>query len=179
MDKVKSVFVSYSWDNDEHQKWVLNLTNKLRTNGVDATIDLFETQNGTTNLNKMMIQGLRDSDSIIIVLTEKYANRANKFEGGVGFETTLSLPILKNNPNRLIFILRHKENYLNAFPFHYRDYYAIDFSDDVSFENAFRKLLYHIAEVPLFEKSPLGKMPILQPINSNSAINVHETIESG
>ncbi|MCG1012151.1 TIR domain-containing protein [Tepidanaerobacter sp. GT38] len=51
-----TVFISYSWDSEEHENWVAFLAAKLRENGVDATIDKFETQSKTVNLNRMMIE---------------------------------------------------------------------------------------------------------------------------
>lgn len=36
----KKIFVSYSWDNEEHKKWVARLTNDLRSKyGFEATCD--------------------------------------------------------------------------------------------------------------------------------------------
>ena len=33
-------FVSYSWDDDSHKKWVADLATALRSDGVDTTLDL-------------------------------------------------------------------------------------------------------------------------------------------
>jgi len=59
-----TVFISYSWDSEEHENWVVFLAAKLRENGVDATIDKFETQSKTVNLNRMMIEKIKNSDNI-------------------------------------------------------------------------------------------------------------------
>lgn len=157
----KTAFVSYSWDDASHQGWVMNLTNALRRKGVDSKIDLFVSQGGTVNLNTMMIKNVRDSDYIIIVLTENYANKADNFQGGVGFETILSLPLLQQHPEKLIFLIKHKGDFNAAFPFHLRGYYAIDFSNEGKFEEAFDELLHRIYEVPLYEMEPLGQKPDL------------------
>src|SRR3954470_14996308 len=37
------VFISYSWDSEEHKQKVLNLAQRLRSEGVDAHIDRFTT----------------------------------------------------------------------------------------------------------------------------------------
>mgnify|MGYP003511259450 CR=1 FL=1 len=84
------VFVSYSWDSVEHKEWVLKFVNMLRDRwGVNAKCDVFITQSNTTNLNHMMVEEIKDSDYVLIILTESYAEKANKLEGGVGFETKL------------------------------------------------------------------------------------------
>lgn len=153
----KTAFISYSWDSTSHQEWVVRLANKLRKDeGVDAKVDVFETQTSTVNLNQMMISNMRDNDFVIFVLTEKYAEKADALEGGVGFETMLSLPVLRKNPNKLIFLMRHQGNFEKAFPFHLDGYYAIDFSNDNQFEEKFEELLYRIDGVPLYKMEPVG-----------------------
>lgn len=54
-----SVFISYSWDSEKHEDWVTVLATKLRENGVAATIDKFETQSRTVNLNRMMVEKIK------------------------------------------------------------------------------------------------------------------------
>ncbi|WP_088356745.1 toll/interleukin-1 receptor domain-containing protein [Bacillus cereus] len=159
----KKVFISYSWDNLELQQWVLDLNNSLRSKGIISKIDKTITQETTTNLNTMMVQNMKNNDYIIVVLTENYAQKADSLQGGVGFETKLSLSILQENPKKLIFILRHKESFSDAFPFHLKGYYAINFSDDTKFEDKFEELLHRIYDVPLYEEAPIGDIPNLQP----------------
>ncbi|MDA1887241.1 MULTISPECIES: toll/interleukin-1 receptor domain-containing protein [Bacillus cereus group] len=159
----KKAFISYSWDTPQHEQWVLDLNNSLRGKGVICTIDKTITQQATTNLNTMMVQNMKNNDYIIIVLTENYAQKADNLQGGVGFETTLSLPILQENPEKLIFILRHKGKFADAFPFHLKGYYAIDFSDDTQFDDKFAELQHRIYSIPLYEEAPIGDIPNLQP----------------
>lgn len=92
-----TVFVSYSWDDINHQQWVMGLTNELRKQGIDATMDIFETQLQTINLNAMMVSKIKDSDYIVVVLTENYAQKADEMKEGVGFETLLTMPYLREN----------------------------------------------------------------------------------
>ncbi|MBE9202649.1 hypothetical protein IQ218_03145 [Synechocystis salina LEGE 06099] len=37
----KKIFISYSWDNESHQNWVVQLANSLRECGIDANVDVF------------------------------------------------------------------------------------------------------------------------------------------
>ena len=158
-----NVFMSYSWDNNTHQQWVLKLTNDLRLKGINATMDVFETQLQTVNLNTMMISKIKNSDYIIIVLTENYAKKADDLKGGVGFETILTMPYLKENLGKIILLMRHQGEYAKVFPFHYKDIYAIDFSDDSEYENKFEELVYKIYNVPFYEMVELGPIPDLKP----------------
>ena len=36
------VFISYSWDNEEHIKAVLSLSDRLRSDGIDCVLDQYE-----------------------------------------------------------------------------------------------------------------------------------------
>ncbi|WP_052746866.1 toll/interleukin-1 receptor domain-containing protein [Citrobacter amalonaticus] len=76
------VFISYSWDDSVHQKWVVGLANSLRESGIDANVDVFNAHQETTNLNKMMVKEISISDNVIVVLTEKYKQKATSWEGG-------------------------------------------------------------------------------------------------
>jgi len=170
-----TAFISYSWDSSLHQTWVANLANKLREkDGIDVNIDIFETSTQTVNLNTMMIKNIRDSDFIIIVLTENYVLKADSFQGGVGFETMLSLPILKENPDKLIFLT--KEGF-NA-PFHLKDYYLIDFSDESKFDAKYDELVYRLRKIPLYIKAPLGKLRDLKPKNIMNSPEVNKAEDS-
>lgn len=159
----KRVFVSYSWDSEEHQQWVLYLVNRLRDKGIEATADVFETQQKTVHLDRMMIEKIRDSDFIIIVLTENYASKADNFVGGVGFESQLTLPSIMENPNKLVPIMRHEGDYTKVFPFHFKGQYAIDFSNNADYEKKFEELIYRLYEKPRYLVQPLGDIPTLEP----------------
>jgi hypothetical protein len=158
-----SVFISYSWDSEEHENWVAFLAAKLRENGVDATIDKFETQSKTVNLNRMMIEKIRNSDNILLILTENYAKKADVFQGGVGYETNLLIRYIKDNPDKIILIMRHKGNYKEAIPFYLDGFYFIDFSDDGQFDIKFNELLHRIFQVDIIDVPKVGAKPKLEP----------------
>lgn len=155
-----TAFFSYSWDNPQHEQWVVDLANRLRADGgIDAQIDKFVLYEKTVNLNQMMIEAMRDYDYVIVVLTENYANKADAFTGGVGFESELLLPTLRRNKDKIILIMRHSGNYEAVFPFHLQDYYAIDFSNEDQFENKLQELIRRIYRASPYQKAPLGEIP--------------------
>lgn len=170
MQNNPTAFVSYSWDSTEHQQWVHDFVNNLRVNGVDASFDLFEIQNGTANLNTMMIKALRENDYVIFILTEKYAAKADSLQGGVGFETQLSLPILRENPDKLIFVMKHNGSYKAVFPFHLQDFYAIDFSNEREYDVKFEELLRRIFKQGKYHKEPLGPIPTFNQPTSKQPV---------
>jgi 5'-deoxynucleotidase YfbR-like HD superfamily hydrolase len=152
------VFISYSWDSEEHKMWVIALTNELRISGIDALIDEFITQKGTVNLNGMMVENIRDKDYILVILTENYAAKAEALAGGVGYETTLIYNVMKNNPEKIIPILRSSGNSNNAIPFYLKGYTYIDFSHDAEFNSKFEDLILKIRKIDKFEIEKLGEL---------------------
>lgn len=163
MEKDPTAFVSYSWDSKEHKNWVLSLVSKLFQNGVETSIDVFETQTKTVNLYNMMIKNIKEKDYTILVLTEEYAQKADTLQGGVGFETNMLVPQLMDNLQKIILIVRTKGDKSKVIPFYLKGVLYIDFSDDTQFEESFTELLHKIYKVDLIEKPKLGTRPNLIP----------------
>lgn len=101
----KNVFVTYAWDDQNHNDNVLSFVDFLIKNGYNASMDRKESQGETSiNLNKMMIEGIQNSEKVIIILSPKYKERAEKFIGGVGTEFQMIVEELKSNNNKFIFV---------------------------------------------------------------------------
>ena len=98
-------FISYSWDNVEHEQKVLEFTEHLRKNGYDAKIDKMISQQETaTHFVKMMHVAMLNFQKIIVVLSEGYKNKAETFTGGVGEEYQLLLSDISKNPKKYILV---------------------------------------------------------------------------
>jgi hypothetical protein len=79
------VFISYSHDSPEHQHRVLVLADRLRVEGVDASIDQYvqSPQEGWADWCETEI---RKSDFVLMVCTETYLRRVNhEEEPGKGY----------------------------------------------------------------------------------------------
>ncbi len=63
------VFVSYSWDTEEHKKWALALANRLREHGIDAIIDQTHLSLGARS-PEFMECSVRESGRVLVVCTE-------------------------------------------------------------------------------------------------------------
>jgi hypothetical protein len=163
--KNPNVFISYSWDNSVHEIWVIKLANELRKNGINAEIDKFITQSGTVNLNRMMVEQIKNADYTLIIMTENYSNKADSFKGGVGYETQLLLDYIKDSSDRIIPILRSNESSGTMVPYYLKGFEYIDFSNNSSYEEKFKVLLHRIFKVDMFEKLPLGQIPELKPMS--------------
>jgi hypothetical protein len=87
------VFISYSHDSPDHEKRVLALADRLRAEGIDATIDQFETA-PKEGLLLWMEKQIRDAKFVLMVCTETYNRRVMKEEAvgkglGVLWESTI------------------------------------------------------------------------------------------
>lgn len=100
-----NVFVSYAWENEEHNDKIISFVDFLRKEGYNASMDRMKSQEETaTNFNKMMITSLQEADKVIIVLSPKYKEKADSFQGGVGMEFSIIVEELKSNTNKYIFV---------------------------------------------------------------------------
>src|SRR5258708_19597048 len=68
------VFISYSHDSPEHKERVLEFSDRLRKDGVDATIDRYEVS-PAEGLPAWMATQIRNSDFVIAVCTATYLRR--------------------------------------------------------------------------------------------------------
>lgn len=87
----KRVFISYSQDSATHSERVLDLSNRLRADGVDCHIDQYETHPPKGWLLWMEAQ-VEEADFVLVVCTEEYTkkSRENK-KSGAKFESILIL----------------------------------------------------------------------------------------
>ena len=127
----KKIFTSYSWDNEEHKKWVAKLTNDLRSKyGFEATCDTIRDDG---ELDTMIVEGITKSDKIIVVITSVYTYKAENYIGGVGKETKLLHTRFFKNDKSIVPILRGKTKvpaYLNSVP--YIDFTVGNYNDNLN-----------------------------------------------
>lgn len=84
-DEAVTVFISYSWDSENHKQWVKDLATKLRGDGINATLDQWELAPGD-QLPHFMENKIRESKYVLIICTPGYCEKSNHRKGGVGYE---------------------------------------------------------------------------------------------
>src|SRR5262245_51052447 len=87
----KSVFISYSWDSDEHSKRVLDLSKRLEADGFDVRLDRSNKIAPPEGWLRWMRTQIKSASHVLLVCTEQYYDRfwGDKEEengGGVNFE---------------------------------------------------------------------------------------------
>ena len=167
--KDPKAFISYSWDNEDHKKWVAQLAADLMGHGVDCILDQWDARAGE-DLPKFMEQMDTGSDYVICIVSQIYTNKCNtNRRGGVQYEkrilsdkllnegvTGRIIPILRNNPHRSIPTVLSSIQY-------------IDFCADEDYEKKYEELcrLLHKASIP---KPPLGRNPFTDSSSLNDRI---------
>lgn len=158
VDKAINVFISYSHDNDEHKKWVRELSEKLVNNGVDVILDQWDLSLGG-DLPSFM-ESISDSSRVLVVCTDNYIEKSNKNLGGVGYEKSiLTAELLANQDTKKFIPIVRNVTSPTKTPICLSGKLYIDFSNDSQYERLFSQLLHDIYEVPLHPKPPLGKSP--------------------
>ena len=100
------VFISYSWDSQEHEDWIVNLATKLCDNGVNAILDKWDLGPLGKPLPHFMENSISKSQRVICVMTPNYKKKTENLAGGVGYEySIISAEIFTAGVNTSKFIL--------------------------------------------------------------------------
>lgn len=102
--KTTSVFISYCWENEQHQEKVISFVDFLRQKGFNADLDISIMQEQTsTDFNRLMHKGIKSYDKVIVILSEQYKKKAESFEGGVGKEYRYIQNTIDKEPRKFVF----------------------------------------------------------------------------
>jgi hypothetical protein len=163
MTETPKVFISYSWTTPNHEDWVINLAERLVSDGVDVVIDKWNLKEGQDKFNFMetMVKS-PDIQKVLIILDKKYSEKAEQRAGGVGTETQIISPKIYGDVSqeKFIPIVAETDDSGNAYvPTFLESRIYIDLSDQNSFEESYEKLLRNIFQRPSYSKPKLGKAP--------------------
>lgn len=158
-ENVPVVFISYSWDNEEHKKWVKKLADDLRSRHRVFTL-LDQYNRGGYDLLSFMKKGLNIAHRVLIIGTPDYKNKADKDEGGVRFEDQLISIDLYNEigSSKFIPILR-RGSFTASFSKLLGIRSGYDFRDDSVYDDLLKKLAADIHGNPLNIPPALSDSP--------------------
>jgi len=133
------VFISYSHDSEEHRKWVLDLSERLRQDGIDTILDRdFENNSPPEGWPRWMLNSLDEATHVLCICTGIYYRRFRGFEvpgkgKGVDWEGTVITQALydaRNVSNKFIAVLRTSidEPYIPE-PLRPRTHYVLNTED--------------------------------------------------
>ncbi len=139
-----NVFVTYAWESNEHNDKIVSFVDFLRSRGYNASMDRQKSQEETAiDFNKMMIEGIQNAIKVIVVLSPKYKEKANNFQGGVGSEFKIILEEIKTKLNKFIFVSFGKDPMGDIVPTGILGREVLDLKkdqDDSDFNGLFAKL---------------------------------------
>lgn len=156
------VFISYSWHPKENQMRVLNLANRLSSDGVHVVLDVWDLKDGQDK-NKYMEQMVNDPSvsKVLLVCNNDYVEKANQRKGGVGIESTIVSEEIYTNADQTKFIplVFERTEGKDCVPTFAKSRIYIDLSCEDDYEKGYDQLLRDIYEKPRYQRPPIGKMP--------------------
>jgi hypothetical protein len=157
-DAPPTVFVSYSHDSPDHKRWVLEFAEELRRNGIDPIIDTWDLRPGD-DVPKFMERGVRDSNRVLMICTEKYVAKANDGVGGVGYEAMIVTSELVRDLGTAKFIPIIRQNAERPeVPTSVATRKYVNLSESADRAAEMQTLLRDLHSIPP-EKPPLGRSP--------------------
>jgi TIR domain-containing protein len=136
-----TAFVSYSWDDDEHKAWARGLAERLRADGVVATLDQWAAVPGD-QLPELMERAIADNKHVLIVCTPRYKSRSERREGGVGYEgDIITAEVLQTRNHRKFIPILRRGDWREAAPSWLAGKYYIDLRDGARYEAQYQDLL--------------------------------------
>jgi hypothetical protein len=153
-------FLSYSWDSRDHQEWVAKLAERLQgESGVEIIFDGWHLGPGGDKLH-FMEQAVAGTNFVVVVCTPPYAERANKRQGGVGYESMVITSELAEHmsTNKFIPVLR-KGTWDSSLPIYLKNRMGVNLSDEPYREDEYEKLLRVLHTEPI-QPPPLGSKPV-------------------
>lgn len=159
IENIEKVFISYSWDSPEHCDLVLNLSNRLRAEGIDAEIDQYE-ECPKEGWPLWMHTQIINATYVLVICTETYLKRVEKRESkgnglGVTWEASLIYQLLyEQQCNNTKFIpIIFNENDINNVPLPLKSttIYNLENNKD------YNKLYGRLTNNPIIKKPELGE----------------------
>lgn len=153
------VLISYSWDNEPHKEWVLNLATKLVQLGIDVILDRWEMKLGKL-LPDFMESSIIKAERVICVMTPNYKIKAANLKKGVGYEYSIITGEAHKNVNTIKYIpILRSGNTETSIPSFLQGRNYLDMSDDTNFNDNLEDLIRDIYKKPKCVKPALGPTP--------------------
>jgi len=155
------VFISYSWDDEVHNAWVLKLAERLTKDGIEVILDKYKLTLGKS-LPHFIEQSIAAAHRILVIFTPNYRLRADGRTGGVGYEySIMNAELYANqiNNDKVIPVLR-KGTMHESVPSFMQQYIHLDLRDDNNFEARYTELIRDIYNDPAIKPPERGSRPV-------------------
>lgn len=153
-----SVFISYSWDDENHKAWVLKLADELSRDGIFVILDRYELRAGKS-IPHFVEQSIAKADKILIIFTPNYKLKADKRNGGVGYEySIMNVSLYQNQTNneKVIPILRSGSQQ-DSIPTFMQQFIHLDMTRDENYDTSYVDLKREICDQPVIQRPKPNK----------------------
>jgi DNA-binding response OmpR family regulator len=137
------VFISYKWQSDDHNEWVMKLALGLRTAGLNVSLDQWGVRFGDSFIDYMTSK-IREADVVLFIMTTASVMAVEAGDGkggGVKFEIKLALSRKIAGENvRIIPIYREGDEAAS----YIKDHRYADFRDDSRFQSELQRLIWDL-----------------------------------
>jgi hypothetical protein len=161
--KTPKAFTSYSWTSAEHSEWVRRLVDRLRNDGVEMNLDVYQLKEGQDKY-AFMERMVTDPEvsKVLVICDKRYAEKADAREGGVGTESTIISQEVyeKVDQNKFIpVVTEFDEDGKPYVPTFMKGRIYIDLSSEEKLAENYEQLLRAIFGKPIHAEPPVGKPP--------------------
>jgi hypothetical protein len=174
----KTVFVSYSWDSEDHKDWVRQLADDLINNGINVILDQYDLEVGS-DMTYFMEKSMT-ADKILVLLTPNYKLKADDRKGGVGFEySMISAEYYSSQAekSKVIPILCNG-NQKDSCPAFVKTKVFHDMTEKPYYDAKLYELIKIIVDRPLLEKPTIGQLPDFETTNTLDIDSALKKLES-
>jgi hypothetical protein len=157
------VFISYSWSSEEHKERVLRWAQDLVGQGIKVLIDRWNLREGQDKYAFMESMVTDAEVNHVLCLSDaKYAEKADKREGGVGTESQIITPQLYAKANQTKFIpivCEFDAKGEPCLPAFFKSAIYVDFSSPERVNAEWETLVRLIFDKPAIVEPELGPVP--------------------
>lgn len=151
-------FISYSWESDDHKKWTKALATRLRTDGIDVTLDQWELVPGD-QLPRFMETAISGNNYVLILCTPNYRQKSDARTGGAGYEgDIMTAEVLTTGNHRKFIPVLRSGSRETSMPSWLKGKYSVDLSGEPYSEDSYHDLLATLHN-QREQAPPLGKPP--------------------
>lgn len=168
------VFVSYSWESDDHKEWVRALAERLTQNGVNVRLDQWHVVLGQS-LTQFMETEVHTCDFVLVVCTKDYCRKSLARTGGVGYEQQIITGnIVAGNPREHFIPIVRDGDFAPgpecSVPGQFMGIYAIDMREGADIDKSIEAVLRAIFKQPASTQPTIGPRPTFSAESKDATV---------
>ena len=176
------VAISYAQGNEEYNEKIIGFVNLLREEyGYNVIMDqMYKQEETAVDFNEMMSKLISNSNKVIVILSTKYKQRADDFDGGVGREYRIILDEIVNKPKKYIFVTFDSLEVINTKDIMPSALGNREIIDLIHEKNKLNTLLSKLSDKPIYQFSEVAKnkkLPTQHVIQFKSEKNKRELLK--